>query len=712
MAGAVSQLGCVITARTFVDKFTFPDAPSEPPPAPQYDLTLGATVLPALVVGYHEPRAAAACLKDVMLGAGKAPVRERVTALWSFGSCMSAKTVEEKGAFSSCAAIHLTSLPHVSASAPAAGADAVTARARVSLECRLAEVDEGLLLAALGDAGQALFAYHRGLRPEQRSFGEAGDPGGVIHDAMTKSVEAAVSMLEHDPDRASESGPSRAELPTVAMSGGAASGAFTAGYLFAMLDLRERTIAARRQAGDAAAVERIRTRERFGAATGASVGALLATLLDLYFADASPLASAKLPEPTRKALEACIGAGPISGAGDRLPQACALALMEREFTARSEWHHLCVENADVLDLLGSKASSFMRFDPMRRRLIEPFFRQLDAVVGGNDFVREVTAVDLRQNVLMSLDERACSPLAGPARAACLENAVIASIAEPVFARHVDRVYSGLRGAQGEDGHWVDGGVRSGTPALRALQLTDWPTPRAPIAGSGGPFHPLRVLAINTSRAEGVPSGSIQGAFPALFGMIGAFVGQARQWEQAFVVPYAELRRQELCDLRPSVCDAPPKVAVSLPAPSLFTRAGLLSAVYVPEKVEPASAAADAYQFDPFMMLGLFLLGERTFVESDPRELLGDLGWITVRDQLDNQRLSAWKKDVAARVDAYRARAADASFMKRYRSLRKSHFDDCIRRCDQDLTVTAACDEDPLVAWDLARLRPASILACQ
>jgi hypothetical protein len=379
--------------------------------------------------------------------------------------------------------------------------------------------------------------------------------------------------------------------------------------------------------------------------------------------------------------------------------------MEKEFTARSEWHHLCVENADILDLLGTKASSFMRFDPMRRRLIEPFFQQLDPLVGSNDFVREATAVDLRQNVLLSLDERACGILSGAARVACLEDATIASIVEPVFARHVDRVHSGLRGAQGEEGHWVDGGVRSGTPALRALQLTDWPTPRDPIAGSGGPFHPLRVLAINTSRAEGTPSGPIQGTFPVLFGMIGALVGQARQWEQAFVVPYAELRRSELCDLRPGACEAPPRAAISLPAPSLFTRAGLMTAVFAPEKIEPASATSDAYQFDPFAMLGLFLLGERTFVESDPRELLGDLGWITVRDHLDNQRLAAWKKDVAARVDAYLARARDAAWTARYREQRKARFDDCIRRCDQDLTVTAACDVDPLVPLDLARLRP-------
>src|SRR5262249_37195090 len=145
---------------------------------------------------------------------------------------------------------------------------------------------------------------------------------------------------------------------------------------------------------------------------------------------------------------------------------------------------------------------------------------------------------------------------------------------------------------------------------RALQLTDWPTARDPIATTGGGFHPLRGLALNTSPAEGTPSGPIQGAFPVLFGMIGALTGQARRWEPAFVVPYAELRRAELCDLAPGACAAPPRAAVSLPAPSIFTRAGLLSAVYVPERIEPTSAASAGYQFDPFMMLGLFLLGER------------------------------------------------------------------------------------------------------
>lgn len=702
LAAALSQVGCSYSARTFVDKFTFPDEPPKPPPPAQYDLTLGATVLPTLIVGYHEPRAAAACLKDVMLASGKGTTRDRVTALWTVGQCMSGKTVDEKNALSSCAAINFEKLPRVKIT-PAAGGDPP----RVSLECSIPESDQGLVLTALADAGQALFAYHRGLRPEQRSFGDAGDPGGVIHDAMAKSVETAVRILEQDPDRTAPSAPPRSELPTVAMSGGAAGGAFTAGYLFALLDLRERAIAARRKAGDTAAVERIRTHERFGSAAGASVGALLAVLLDLYFADAKP-GSAPLPDATRKALEACIGAGPITGAGDRLPQACALALMEKEFTARSEWHHLCVENADIFDLLGTKASSFMRFDPMHRRLIAPFFKQLDAVVGANDFIREVTAVDLRQGVLLSLDERACTPLTGPARAACLENAVVASIVEPVFARHVDRVYSGLRGAQGEEGQWVDGGLRSGTPALRALQLTDWPTPRAPGTGRAG-YHPLRVLALNTNRSESVPSGPIQGAFPMLFGMIGALVSQTRQWEQAFVVPYAELRRNEVCDLRPGACEAP-RAAVSLPTPSAFSRAGLLTSIWVPEKLEPTGATTDAYQFDPLMMLGLFLLGERTFVESLPRDRLGELGWSTVREYLDNATLAKWQKDVAARAETWRARAADAAFMDGYRKARKSRFDDCIRLCDQDLTVTPACDVDTLVSVDLAKLRPAPFYA--
>jgi hypothetical protein len=696
LMGAVTQLGCVVNARTFVDRFTFPsdDGPVEQPKA-QYDLTLAATLVPTLVVGYHEPRAVAACFKDTLLSADRAKGHERVRKLWSFGSCMSTKTIDDKGALSACAAIHLRDLPHVKVDGSA-----------VKLDCALSDVDQALAITSIADAGQALFSYHRGLRPEQRSFGEDGDPGLEMHDGAAAAIANAVLLLEHDPDHADAKAPARSELPSIAMSGGAAGGAFTAGYLFALLNARERAVAELAKAGDAAAVERIRTRERFGYATGASVGTLIAVVLDLYFSDASPRA-ARLPEALRRDLELCVGAGPVKGAGDRLPQACALSLIEREFTARNEWHHLCVEHADIFDLLGKGANSFMRFSPMRERLIRPFFRAFDELVTQNDFVREATAVDLRQNVMLALDERACNAMPETAHIPCLEAAVLASIEEPVFARQEDKVWSGLRGAAGEPGQWLDGGVRSGTPALRALQLSDWPAPRAPIQASGGPFQPLRVLAVNTNRAEGSPNPPIQGAFPVLFGMIGAFVGQARQWEQAFVVPFAQLRRSEACDLAPRLCEAPaaPPV-ISLPTPSLFTRAGLLTAVYAPEKLEPAGAASDAYQFDPFMMLGLFLLGERTFVSSDPRGLLGDLGWTTVRDHLDAARVAAWKKDVEGRVAAYRARFDDAAFRKRWTTRRKGLFDDCMRRCDESVQVTQECDVDLLAQEDLAKLRPA------
>jgi hypothetical protein len=695
LALALTQVGCP-TARTFVEDFTFPSSPPAAPPPPAYDLTLAATVVPSIAVGYHEPRAAGACLRDVLLAGSQPSPRERMTTLWSFGNCVSQKPLDEKGALASCAAIHFKSLPKVSASDGGS----------VSLACALSDGDKALVLGALADAGQGLFGYHRALRPDQRSFGDAGDPGGAIHDAMIKSVDSAVRLLERDPEHASKDGPARAELPMVAMSGGAAGGAFTAGYVHALLSAREEAIAARQKANDAAAVERIRTRERFGAATGASVGALVAQILDLYFSDASANHAAPLPPALRQDLEACLGAGPIKDAGDRLAQACALELLRHEFTWHSEWHHLCVEDAGIKDLLGDKASNLMRFDPMHQRVIDPFFRKFDRLVMENDFLHVVTAVDLQQNVVFALDERACAPLSGNKRHECLENAVLASIVEPVFAAGVDKVYSGLRGDEGERGQWYDGGLRSGTPALRALQLTDWPLTREPITKGGGPFLPLRVLTINTNRAEGTPSNVAHGVFPVLFGMIGSFVGQGRAWEQAFVAPYAELRRNSLCELAPAACASSARAMVSLPAPSLVTRAGLLTAVFAPEKLEPSGASTDNYQFDPLMMLGLFLLGERTFLESDPRELLGTLGWTTVREHLDNARLDAWKKDASARVTEYNARFADQAFRQKYRDKRKSTFDDCMKTCGDDLRVSAACDVDPLAPWDLAKLRPA------
>ncbi|MCK5798501.1 MAG: patatin-like phospholipase family protein, partial [Deltaproteobacteria bacterium] len=358
------------------------------------------------------------------------------------------------------------------------------------------------------------------------SLGESRGPARAI-------FRNAATILRHE----APGWPHRVEHPVLALSGGAANGAFTAGYLHALLSLREMAIQRSetltpspnythrthgRHYGTLANL--IDAEYRFGGAAGTSVGSLVSMLVDLYFAHPK----GPLSEPILGALRHCVADAHRAGIGDgilpknRAVQACALAKLRQDLSTRNEWDLLCAEPGDILELIINRPN-MLRFDPLMRHIVRPYLETFHTLLAQNDFVTIAMSVDLQQNVLIGVDERVCQAASIPT-VDCLAAGIQASISEPIFVPPVRRLHLGLK-PTGQTGTWLDGGLHSGTPVARALGL----------AGDGVP-----ILAINTNRAEGVPNGPLGDAFDALFGSLGTMADKTREWE----IAYGELQDEE------------------------------------------------------------------------------------------------------------------------------------------------------------------------
>lgn len=457
----------------------------------------------------------------------------------------------------------------------------------------LTSADELEVTLALLESAEAAFSYAMSALGYARQDEPLVDP---MRAAVVKAIGHAAQLLAADPGPATPTAKPRRELPFLALSGGAANGAFTAGYLHALLSLREAALsAADVPTGKRNLIERS---YRFGGATGTSVGSLVSTLADLYFTDPpSPL-----PAELDSALRTCLASSALPM---RAIQACAMRKLRQYFVV-NEWELLCAEDGTFLELFEDRQNA-LRFDPLRDHIIEPFFATFGSWVTGNDFLRIPMVADLDQNVTLGLDERACR-LAGMDRGKCLAQAVLASISEPTFAPPVSPVYSGLRGPAGETGRWLDGGLRTGTPSARAVQLTA-----------------DRVLAISTARSEGVPAQGPEAGFSVLLSSVDALVSQTRQWELAYSDLYRQARRDRGCKLGqtvglPTYC--PVLIPLSMPYVGLQ---GDLRAVFPPLDIAPVELFASGYTFDPFVMKGLFAWGQKSFLDSR-QSTLAWLGW--------------------------------------------------------------------------------------
>jgi hypothetical protein len=599
-------------------------------------LSVDAAVVPSLMVAYERPRQVARCLSAA------ADDEAELARLFAYGDCL-----QGGGTAATCAA----RLPWVHAGA---GAWMLTG-CPAGLSSRH---DRMRLVLALAEAATALRAYQ--INSAGQASAEKPAPK-ALRSALARTLGHAARVLDRD-----AVAPRAAALPSIALSGGAANGAFVAGYLHGLLWTRERALI-----HGSPAERAIIAGYRFGSVFGSSVGSLIALPLDLYFSN-----SRLLPAEER-ALDACIQGAKVPGSGkaDRKLQDCALAKLESDFV-KNEWDLLCAQPGSVLDLLGPDAESLLRFDPLEQRVIGPFFLALHRPLLQNDFTRTALAVDLRQNLLVGLDERACL-LPGMDALRCLREAVLASIIEPVFVPARPRVYSGFQGPGGEAGTWLDGSIRSLNPAGRAAMYT---------LG--------RVLAVNTHRAHGVPAAAPQGLLPLLLGTFDALGAGSRAWELRYARVYQQARRQLACELARRFADG---VLCTEPhpvpgGPAIDALNADLYEVWVPEDIAPTVLSAGGYTFDPVVMRGLFLWGQKEFFRSR-KSLLGWLGWCAI-SRLEDPRVACstartsqvFAAELKSRVDAVDrelmgfAKYADPGIWQRHVDERRELVEDRLETC--------------------------------
>jgi hypothetical protein len=597
VAWCVLLTGCSIKSQ-FI-KLAYPDQPAQTAPSRDWPLSVAATLVPWLTIGYDNPQAVGTCLDELVVP---------TEALGGYGQCLA----NTPNGFFVCGARHLWQ--HVwqwdgQTTSPSA------LRCAVPVD----RPDQLRLAVAIADVGEVLYTLNFSVT------GRLGDQEVLderIRSAVPAALRVAVQTLKATPPTPVNR---PGNLPVLSLSGGAANGAFTAGYLYTLLLVREVAIARAIQQGDPALLTRIEQAERFDAAVGTSAGTLAALLVDLYFAS-----NQDLPPGTRPALDRCLAerhGEPLVHAS-RPVQACALGRLRTDFI-QEEWQLFCAVNGSILDLFQDTRGA-LRFDPLLTNFLQPFFTDFGQLILHNDFLRVAMTVDLEHNVLVGLDERVCR-WAGMDPAQCLSTGVMASIVEPVFAEPVQRVFAGVHGGNGEVGTWVDGGLRSGTPAARAAMLARF---RPLVVG----LQPATVLALNTHRAEGIVSSRPAHGIAILFGTLGAFVEQTRQWELAYAQLLDTQRRTHLCDLEQGLgmerlfcIRRSPPAASHLPhpeaVPGLRVNEAILP-VFVPEDITPPALFAEGYTFDPLIIQGLFWWGQRVFLESAP-VVLERLGWSAV-----------------------------------------------------------------------------------
>ena len=565
----ISTSACIPSIKSVFVDLSYPDNPTQ---STTRDVvrSIDAVVAPTLLAGYERPHDVGMCLSEL------AGSPDSVGSLWKYGDCIA------KGG------TRLTCLPMFPWIKPASSPASSQFSLQFPCKPSLGDADRLALALALDDAAVAFTSY------VVAAFGPTaihGLPPSDVMGAIAPTLVHAASLLAADP-AAHDTG-----LPALSLSGGAANGAFVAGFMYALLFIREQA-----RAHGTPAQSALIDRERFGAAFGSSVGSLISLPLDLYFTDATPGAS------LGPALDACIreGSGKVAARSNRPLQDCGLALLEHDFVA-SESELLCARPGTALDLLKPDAKSIIRFDPLEHGRIEPFLRSFGALTRDNAFVRTLMAADLAQGVLAGLDERACR-LPGVDPLVCEREAILASVSEPILAPPRPVVFSGLRGAAGEPGFWLDGGLQSVNPAARAVSYTNG-----------------KVLAVNTFRALGTPVAHIEGLTPVALGTVVTIGTRLIGWETSYAGLEQHRRRAHACEVGRllgigALCpNGPPSVVGPSAAPP-----DLLS-VSVPDDIAPAALFASGYTFDPIVMRGLFLWGERVLLRSRD-DVLGFLGW--------------------------------------------------------------------------------------
>jgi hypothetical protein len=649
---------CIPSLKSAFIDASYPEA-IEPLPARDPVLGVDAAVVPSLVVAFDRPREVAACMARV---AGDAAA---IDAMWAYGACLA-----EGSPVTTCAPL----LPWIHAAGPSSdfgtvpgdtgpepspeAPPAIGAPFKLEHRCGVAlstERDTLRLGLALADASEILYGHHLSTAGQAA----AGQPlPEALRGAFGISIDHAARLLAASPFERSDP-----TLPSMALSGGAANGAFISGYVYGLLWLRERAqlyaTVSQRQALDT---------YRFGSVFSSSVGSLVALPVDLYFSRGVPNARQDA------ALGACIaaGGGPVTALPHRKVQDCALAKLQSDFV-KNEWDLLCAQKGSVLEVTEPDFEGMLRFDPLEHRILTPFFESFESLLLGNTLVRTPMAIDLLQHVLVGLDERACRMKGMPTRA-CLVEGIMGSIVEPIFVPPRARVFSGLAGPPGEAGHWLDGSLRSLNPSHRAAAYT---------LG--------KLLVVNTTRVGGVPLNPPKGVVPLVLETTNELGAGQRAWELGYAALYQEQRRERACAIgalveNRSMCEEP-----EAPQPAAELGGSVLT-VWVPEAITPKRFVASGYTFDPVVMRGLFLWGKREFFRSRSR-VLAHLGWCGLEAMVNPSapcpvtgHAAALARDLAghaATVDAELATLAkydDDKVWKRYTSERRKQVEKRLTVC--------------------------------
>lgn len=451
------------------------------------------------------------------------------------------------------------------------------------------------------------------------------------------------------------------DLPVLALSGGAANGAFTAGFLYELLATREEALATlpveQREAAD--------QQSRFSAVVGTSVGAVQSELLDFLWAEEGPLTpeqqsyldscnaiEAHAPKkPAKKRDTGCFSGGPdtafpVLPAPSSPRRACALKLLVKYFAEANETDLLCAEPGSVLravGFLGTPTLNLMRFDRLQQSPMNPMLDAFGAKLASNGLDRVTVSVEAQQSQLLGLDERAC---AAEDRRWCLSSGVMASAVMPGFARPVTHAWSGFE-EKGECGVWFDGGMRSGLPVLRALSLSRG----APVLEAPRGEASLRVLGLDTGRLTSSPSPAPKILVDVAMGALEQLYTQNGTSELSLAQTVAEQRDAELSALRALMVPTAPKFVRSAGPGAKNPR---VRGLFVPSDVPDWIVVGAGYAFDPPVMRGLFLWGrEVARTQLMTQRLAQELGWPVAEamQRIEEQRQDA---DYVAWLDAYRA----------------------------------------------------------
>jgi hypothetical protein len=571
----IGTTACIPSIRSTFAEVSYPADPPQSAPR-NLSLAVDSALISTLIVAYERPREAGACLDDL----AKAP--STLAAMYGYGACMA-----KGGTRLTCS----ERLPWLEPAGQKRSDPAAAAPFSLRFGCGsppTSEADRLALALALDDASIAIVSYQiAALGPSAL----AAPPPPELLAALRDTIAHASRLLLADPLPVHD--PTQ---PALSLSGGAANGAFAAGFMYALLRVREM---ARSHASPAQRT--LLDRERFSSASGSSVGSLISLPLDLYFTEAKP------PPALGAVIEACIGqgSGKVLPPSDRPLQDCALARLEHDFVA-NEWDLLCARAGSVLDLLKPNTKSLLKFDPLDQNTLVPFFRTFGALTRDNDFRRILTASDLGQGVLGVIDERACR-LPGMNAELCEREAVLASVSEPILAPPRERIFSGLAGPSGERGIWLDGGLQSVNPAARAVGATRG-----------------KVLAINTFRATSTPVASIEGLAPVMLGTLTSIGIRMIGWETSYAGLEQHRREAHGCEVGRLV-GISALCAHGAPGAAAPTIEPRLLSVSVPDDIAPTQLFATGYTFDPIVMRGLFLWGERAFLRSRA-EVLDFLDW--------------------------------------------------------------------------------------